>query len=196
MSSFDRIKLLFTEGAETMAIQIFILTKLMEENNYPYKLKKQIAELQPLETINGLTESKLYYHFESLAKQGFIEVKEIIKEEHRPDKQVFAITEKGQEVIPKKIYKLFESVETIGDMVIGLANLKYVDRDKVIRILEKKVNGIKTTWDKMSKFEGRHFIEPGQEVLADFIGDYANYRINSSIEYFERLIKHIRNEEI
>lgn len=66
-----------------------------------------------------------------------------------------------------------------------------MDRDKVIGILEKKVNGIKTTWDKMSKFEGRHFIEPGQEVLADFIGDYANYRINSSIEYFERLIKHM-----
>lgn len=179
-----------------MAIQIFILTKLIEENNYPYKLKKQIADLQPLDTINGLTESKLYYHFESLTKQGFIEAKEIIKEEHRPDKQVFAITEKGREVLPKKIYKLFENADTIGDMVIGLANMKYVDRDKVIAILEKKLNGIKTTWDKMAKFEKQHFMEPGQEVLADFIGDYAHYKINSSIDYFERLIKHIQKEEI
>ncbi|MEO4055051.1 helix-turn-helix transcriptional regulator [Solibacillus sp. CAU 1738] len=179
-----------------MAIQIFILTKLMEENNYPYKLKKQISELQPLETINGLTESKLYYHFESLAKQGFIEVKEVIKEEHRPDKQVFAITEKGREVLPKKIYKLFENADTIGDMIIGLANMKYVDRDKVIAILEKKVNMIKTTWDQMSKFEGKHFIGPELEVLADFVSDYANYKINTSIEYFERLIKHIQKEEI
>ncbi|WP_391205509.1 PadR family transcriptional regulator [Psychrobacillus sp. L4] len=179
-----------------MAIQIFILTKLVEENNYPYKLKKQISELQPLDTINGLTESKLYYHFESLAKQGFIEAKEIIKEEHRPDKQVFAITEKGREVLPKKIYKLFENADTIGSMVIGLANMKYVDRDKVIGILEKKVYEIKTTWDKMSKFDRKHFMEPGQEILADFIGDYANYRINSSIQYFERLINHIQKEEI
>lgn len=58
---------------------------------------------------------------------------------------MLAITEKSKEVLPKKIYKLFENAETIGDMVIGLANLKYVDRDKVIGILEKKVNGIKTT---------------------------------------------------
>lgn len=179
-----------------MAIQIFILTKLMDENTYPYKLKKQLAALQPFDTINGLTESKLYYHFESLAKQGFIEAKEIIKEEHRPDKQVFAITEKGREVLPKKIYKLFENADKIGDMVIGLANLTYVNRDKVIEILEEKVSGIKTTMDQMSKIEKHNLMEPGQEVLADFIGDYANYRINSSIEYFERLITHIQNEEI
>lgn len=179
-----------------MAIQIFILTKLMEENNYPYKLKKQISELQPLETINGLTESKLYYHFESLAKQGFIEVKEVIKEEHRPDKQVFAITEKGREELPKKIYKLFESAQTIGDMVIGLANMKYVERDKVIAILEKKVSIIQKTWDKMLKFERKHFMEPGQEVLAEFVSDYAKYKIDGSIQYLERLIKYLQKEEI
>ncbi len=179
-----------------MAIQIFILTKLMEEDNYPYKLKKQIAELQPLETINGLTESKLYYHFESLAKQGLIETKEVIKEEHRPDKQVFTITDKGREALPKKIYKLFESAETIGDMVIGIANIKYVERDKVITILENKVRKIKATWDKMSDFQGHHFMDPEQEVLAGFISDYANYKINTSIHYFERLISHIQKGEI
>ena len=179
-----------------MAIQIFILTKLLEEDNYPYKLKKQIAELQPLDTIKGLTESKLYYHFESLAKQGFIVAKEVIKEEHRPDKQVFTITDKGREVVPIKIYKLFENAETISDMVIGLANMKYVDREKVVEILENRLQKIKTTWEKMSNFQGKQFLEPGQDILADFIGDYTNYKINSSIQYFERLITHIRNGEI
>ncbi|WP_332646633.1 PadR family transcriptional regulator [Lysinibacillus sp. 54212] len=179
-----------------MAIQIFILTKLMKEDNYPYKLKKQISELQPLDTINGLTESKLYYHFESLAKQGLIEVKEVIKEEHRPDKQVFAITDKGREALPKKIYKLFENANSIGDMIIGLANMKYVDRNKVVRILEKKVDEIKETWDRMSQYEGKHFVESGQEVLGEFVSDYAHFRINTSIQYFEKLIDLIQKEEI
>lgn len=179
-----------------MAIQIYILTKLIEEDNYPYKLKKQIAELQPIDTIKGLTESKLYYHFESLAKQGFIQAKEVIKEEHRPDKQVFSITEKGREVVPIKIYKLFENAETISDMIIGLANMKYVERDKVVQILENRVQKIKTTWEKMSNFNGKHFLEPNQEILADFIGDYTNYKIDSSIHYFERLIAHIQKGEI
>ncbi|MDQ7862107.1 hypothetical protein RCO48_17350 [Peribacillus frigoritolerans] len=39
---------------------------------------------------------------------------------------------------PKKIYKLFENADEIKDMIVGLANIKYVDRDKVVDILEKK----------------------------------------------------------
>jgi len=121
-----------------MSIQIFILSKLMEDNTYPYKLKKQLSEPIPLDQLSGLTESKLYYHFDSLAKKGLIETVEIIKEEHRPDKQVFRITDKGREELPKKIYKLFESADAISDMVVGLANLKYVNRNNVVEILEKK----------------------------------------------------------
>ncbi|MCG3088942.1 PadR family transcriptional regulator [Sporosarcina cyprini] len=179
-----------------MAVQIFILTQLMEEDTYPYKLKKQLADLQPLEKINGLTESKLYYHFESLAKQGLIEAKEIIKEEHRPDKQVFGITEKGREILPKKIYKLFESAEDIGDMVIGLANMKYVDRGTVIGLLEKKIDKIHNSREQLSQIDASHLIGPEHQVFAEFVDDYANYKISSNLSFLERLIKHIEKEEI
>jgi DNA-binding PadR family transcriptional regulator len=113
-----------------MSIQIFILSKLMEENSYPYKLKKQLSEPIPLEQLGGLTESKLYYHFDSLTKKGLVETVEIIKEQNRPDKQVFAITAKGREELPKLIYKLFENANEIKDMLVGLANIKYVDREE------------------------------------------------------------------
>lgn len=91
-----------------MSIQIFILSKLYEENSYPYQLKKELSESFPFNKIEHLTESKLYYHFESLERQGFIKPVEVIKEEKRPDKQVYAITAKGREVLPEKIYNLFE----------------------------------------------------------------------------------------
>lgn len=35
------------------------------------------------------------------------------------------------------IYKLFENADSISDMVVGLANIKYVERQKVVEILEK-----------------------------------------------------------
>ncbi|MEW5551355.1 hypothetical protein ABGT22_15600 [Peribacillus frigoritolerans] len=88
------------------------------------ELKKQLSEPIPLDRLGGLTESKLYYHFESLVKQGLVEPVEVIKEEHRPDKQVFAITVKGREELPKKIYKLFENADEIKDIIVGLANIK------------------------------------------------------------------------
>lgn len=103
-----------------MPIQIFILSKLIQGNNYPYKLKKELSEKFPFGISSNLTESKLYYHFESLSKQGLIEPVEVIKEEKRPDKQVFAITEKGREILPEKIYHLFEKGHTVTDFLVGL----------------------------------------------------------------------------
>ncbi|MFC0417800.1 PadR family transcriptional regulator [Cytobacillus solani] len=178
-----------------MSIQIFILSKLMEDNNYPYKLKKQLSEPIPLDELGGLTESKLYYHFASLAKKGLIEPVEIIKEEHRPDKQVFAITDKGREALPKLIYKMFEQAEGIKDMVVGLANMKYVDRDQVVEILEKKLKTIKDGWERISHFEQ---VKTGKEseTIREFLSGYLSTKTEHTIEWLERLIIHIKQGEI
>lgn len=91
-----------------MSVQIFILSKLMEQNTYPYQLKRQLSEPIPFDKMSGLTESKLYYHFDSLKKKGLIEVTQTIREENRPDKQIFAITDQGKDALPSMIYKLFK----------------------------------------------------------------------------------------
>ena len=49
-----------------MSIQIFILSKLMEKNTYPYLLKKELSEPIPYDKMSDLTENKLYYHFEKI----------------------------------------------------------------------------------------------------------------------------------
>ncbi|MEK5175807.1 PadR family transcriptional regulator [Heyndrickxia sp. FSL W8-0496] len=179
-----------------MSIQIFILSKLMEDNNYPYKLKKQISEPIPLDRLAGLTESKLYYHFDSLAKKGLIESVEIIKEENRPDKQVFAITAKGQEELPKMIYKLFENADSISDMVVGLANIKYVERQKVVEILEKKLTNIKQRWEEVSGYEEKVEVDKAQEKFSEFMLGYVSTKAEHTIYWLEELIKRVKQGEI
>ena len=179
-----------------MAIQIFILSKLMEDNNYPYKLKKQLSEPIPLDQLGGLTESKLYYHFESLVKQGLVKQVEVIKEEHRPDKQVFAITDKGREELPKKIYKLLENAEDISDMVVGIANIRYVDRDRVLAILNKKSEHIRAQWMHIKDFEKKVEVDEENKNLVEFIGEYVTARVDHTIYWLEELIKQIQKEQI
>lgn len=179
-----------------MPIQIFILSKLMEDNNYPYKLKKQLSEPIPMDRLAGLTESKLYYHFDSLAKKGLVEAVEIIKEEHRPDKQVFAITAKGREELPKLIYKLFENADEIKDMVAGLANLKYVDRDEVLVILKRKSKNIRDRWEQIKDFEQQIQIDEGHEKFIEFMSGYVSTRTEHTIYWLEELIKRINQGEI
>ncbi|MEE6450704.1 PadR family transcriptional regulator [Gottfriedia acidiceleris] len=179
-----------------MSIQIFILSKLMEDNNYPYKLKKQLSEPIPLDELGGLTESKLYYHFETLAKKGLIEAVEIIKEEHRPDKQVFRITDKGREELPKLIYKFFENTNEIKDMVVGLANIKYVERDKIVEILEKKLKNIKARWEQVRGFEGKIEVDRVNKMFVEFMVGYVSTKTEHTIYWLDELIKRIKQGEI
>lgn len=179
-----------------MSIQIFILSQLMEESSYPYKLKKKMADFQLLDLNNSLTESKLYYHFEALKKSGLVEVQEVLHEENRPDKQVFRITEKGLEEFPKKIYKLFQTAESIGEMTVGIANLKYVDREKVLDILKKRLVKIQKNWKILNSVDTEKYKTPDKEMLIDFIRDYAENRHQQTLIYFQRLIDHIEKGEL
>ncbi|MFJ7744799.1 PadR family transcriptional regulator [Peribacillus sp. NPDC097295] len=181
-----------------MPIQVFILSKLMEDNNYPYKLKKQLSDPIPFDQLGGLTESKLYYHFDSLVKQGLIEIVEIIKEEHRPDKQVFGITPKGREELPKKIYKLFENASSISDMVVGLAYLKYADRDKVVEILKNNKRKFLAKWEQIADFEKQMKMKKDQdkEKLVEYLGEYFSSRADHTIHWLDEVIKRIQQGEI
>lgn len=179
-----------------MSIQIFILSKLMEGNSYPYKLKKQLSGPLPLDQLAGLTESKMYYHFDSLAKKGLIESVEIIKEEHRPDKQLFAITSKGRDELPKLIYKVFEDAREIKDMVLGLASLQYVSSEKVIGILEKKAADTKLFWEQLSEMGDKVEVNKANEKLVDFMKDYLTDRTKHTVYWLEESINWIKQKEL
>ena len=168
----------------------------MEDNNYPYKLKKQLSEPIPLDRLGGLTESKLYYHFESLVKQGLVEQVEVIKEEHRPDKQVFAITDKGREELPKKIYKLLENADDLSDMVVGIASIKYVDRERVLNILQRKSDHIRAQWMNLKDFKTKVQIDEENKNLIEFVGGYISTRVDHTVYWLDELIQQIQEGKI
>ena len=177
-----------------MSIQIYILCKLIEGNNYPYKLKKEVSQLSSFNILGHFSESKLYYHFESLLKQGLIEPVEVVKEEKRPDKQMYAITEKGREKLPKKIYALFEKRDSLTDYFFGLYLLKYVDRSRIVRILESKLDILKLNIEKL-KFahECLQFDDEGRrlsEITTDFFMD----KFNNEIVAIQRIIEMLKQE--
>lgn len=174
-----------------MSIQVFILSKLMVEKTYPYKLKKQMTEPIPLDELGGITESKLYYHFDALAKKGLIEPVEVIKEENRPDKQVFGITAKGREELPNKIYKLFESANDINDIVIGLANLRYVDPEKAVALLNARLVKYKAHWDRIMNFENTSKRDKKSENLNELLVGYFTTKSDHTIYWLEEAIKQI-----
>ena len=178
-----------------MSIQVYILSKLMEENNYPYKLKKELSEPIPFDKLGNLTESKLYYHFESLTKQGLIEQLEVIKEENRPDKQVFAITDKGREHLPLKIYELFEKADKLSEMLIGIMFLRFVDRARIIQILQKKLENLRIKQSRIEAIYSQILIEEPKKEMVDFAQSYYSNSIGNEIIWLEKLISKLDTNE-
>ena len=156
-----------------MSIQVYILSKLMEGDNYPYKLKKELSDPIPFDKMGNLTESKLYYHFESLTKQGLVKPIEVIKEENRPDKQLFAITDKGREMLPLKIYELFE---------------RFVDLSLIIQILQRKIESLKLKQSQVMAIYSQISIEVSKKEMIDFAENYYSNTISNEIIWLEKLI--------
>ena len=177
-----------------MSIQIYILSMLMEEKSYPYKLKKQLSEPRPLDKLGNLTESKLYYHFDSLSKSGLIEQVEVIKEEHRPDKQVFAITEKGREMLPKKIYNLFEKAEDVKEFVIGLFFLRFVDKARIIRILEGKLEEIGQKENQFKILCERLDVSEVYKPTINITNNYMLSRLDIEIKTIKQILEQLSKE--
>lgn len=177
-----------------MSIQIYILSKLMEENNYPYKLKKELSEPIPFDKIGNLSESKLYYHFDSLSKQGLIEPVEVIKEENRPDKQVFAITQKGRENLPNKIYSLFEKGNNVTDFVLGLFFLRFVDKMRVVRILEHKLEDVMQKAEKLKLLYEQ--VEVNKELIPmiNITNDYLMDRLDGEVKVIKRIVNQLKQD--
>ncbi|MCM3387125.1 helix-turn-helix transcriptional regulator [Ureibacillus chungkukjangi] len=171
-----------------MSIQVYILSKLMEGDNYPYKLKKELSDPIPFDKMGNLTESKLYYHFESLTKQGLVKPIEVIKEENRPDKQLFAITDKGREMLPLKIYELFEKAKNLSEILIGIMFLRFVDQSRIIQILQRKIEGLKSKQSQVQAIYNQIPIEESKKVMIDFAENYYSNTISNEIIWLETLI--------
>lgn len=178
-----------------MSIQIFILSNLMEQSAYPYQLKKKLADFKILDLNNSLSESRLYYNFESLKKQGLIAVEEVLHEEHRPDKQMFTITEKGREQLAGKIYKVFEQAIGIDDMMVGLGNLEYVDCYRVRAILEKKLDKYKKNWAMITTFDSEKYVTTRYADLRTMMDAYTTERYEQLIRYMEQIIEYVEQYE-
>ena len=171
-----------------MSIQIYILSKLLEEDNYPYKLKKELSEPIPFDQLGNLTESKLYYHFESLTKQGLVEPSRVIKEENRPDKQVYTITEKGRNELPRKIYELFEKANSIAEMIVGLMFLQHVEQIRILTILETKLKDLQKKQTKIKNIYSQIKVDDDVREMVDFSNDYISNKVSDEINWLDQLI--------
>ncbi|MEG0260925.1 MAG: PadR family transcriptional regulator, partial [Lysinibacillus sp.] len=93
---------------------------------------------------------------------------------------------------PDKIYYVFENAKNIGDMVVGLANLKYVDPNKVLIILEKQLAKHMAHWEAIISFDREKYMVGEIEGLRGLLGDFTEDLHQHTTTYLNRIIQYVK----
>jgi DNA-binding PadR family transcriptional regulator len=74
-----------------------ILTLLREKPMHPYRMQQLLRERGKYEVINARQRASLYQAIDRLKRDGLIMVRETTREENRPERTVYALTDLGAE---------------------------------------------------------------------------------------------------
>jgi len=79
-------------------IALAVLAMLTEEPLHPYRMQRLIKERGKDEVINVTQRASLYQTIQRLEREGLITPQKTVRDDKRPERTVYEITEKGRDV--------------------------------------------------------------------------------------------------
>ncbi|WP_179869525.1 PadR family transcriptional regulator [Rhizobium anhuiense] len=79
-------------------VALAVLAMLMEEPMHPYRMQRLIKERGKDEVINVTQRASLYQTIQRLEREGLIIPRKTVRDDKRPERTVYEITEKGREI--------------------------------------------------------------------------------------------------
>jgi DNA-binding PadR family transcriptional regulator len=80
-------------------LALAVLATLFEEPMHPYRMQQLIKERGKDQVINVRDRASIYQTIERLLREGLIAVAETARDERRPERTVYRLTEEGRETV-------------------------------------------------------------------------------------------------
>ncbi|MBF2063111.1 MAG: PadR family transcriptional regulator [Calothrix sp. C42_A2020_038] len=147
-----------------MAISHAILAALLDSACSGYDLSKKFAG-----TVGFFwhaTQQQIYRELSKLEEEGYI-VAEVVKQEGRPDKKVFSVTETGKEYLRRWILEPSEVSPIKDELLVKVFASCVVPKNKIIKELE---NHRAQHQDKLKAYRAiaeKYFVDPQTLPLAE-----------------------------
>ncbi len=125
-----------------LSLKLVILGVLDYKNVHPYDVKRFLKHYD-WDYLFQINDAKIYYAFDSLLKNEYISIAEVVKNEKTPTKTVYEITEKGHAQIEKELYKLFKKdILAYKTIYPALLFADYADKYKLLFYLNERKNAV------------------------------------------------------
>jgi DNA-binding PadR family transcriptional regulator len=163
-----------------MSVKLIILGLLMSGDKHPYEMQHFVSERR-IDKLIKFYKGSLYYAVDQLRKQELIEVVDVIKDDKRPDRTVYRITDSGREEFQKLLLEQFAKDEQFYDpLYTAVIFSRYGDKNKIQEIIEKRI----TFTEHKIKVLEEMFAERGPAISRP-----ANYVYMSQIEYAKTTLR-------
>ncbi|MFS0840999.1 PadR family transcriptional regulator [Paenibacillus sp. 1P03SA] len=174
-----------------MSLQIFILGILCEGNHHPYDIKKMFKK-NNIEDVHKINDGTLYYNFDVLLKKGYIEKREVIREDNRPEKTTYGITPKGREFLEQEIYASFRNFTGVESLYSSTLFLQHADKNKLIFLIEEVIDKMRNRSEQQNQdWEAFKDKTPPSVHL---IQDYVHNRMKLESEWLVKLLDFVKND--
>ncbi|MBU2699839.1 DNA-binding PadR family transcriptional regulator [Sporomusaceae bacterium BoRhaA] len=134
-----------------MSVKLIILGLLMNGEKHPYEMQ-HIMKMRKMDKFVSFYKGSLYYAVEQLKDEGLIEVSQVIKEEKRPDKTVYKITEAGKNEFQDLLMQQMSKEEQHYDpLYTALVFARYGDSQKIAEVIKQKIKYAEKKIEVMEK---------------------------------------------
>ncbi|KAA9004214.1 PadR family transcriptional regulator [Paenibacillus spiritus] len=173
-----------------MSLQIAVLGMLWDKSSHPYEIKKLMLRYN-LDQVVSITDGALYYSFASLVKKGYVSPIEVVHTDNRPDKTMYAITDKGRQGLVDEIYKSFKKSTDLKSLSHVLPFLKHADSDRLAILIEDTIEKL----EKRIAFIETHrllFPEAISQEEIQLLAQYSEEGLRREKTAFQELLKIVK----
>lgn len=140
-------------------LALAVLGLLYEAPMHPYRMQQLIKERGKDKVINVQRRASLYQTISQLEKAGLIRVKETVQDENRPERTIYALTDRGQQTIEQWLRDMLSTpTAEFPEFPAAISFLPLLTPDDALRQLEKRETALAemlTTLDS----EMQHYLQ-------------------------------------
>ncbi|HLU08636.1 MAG TPA: PadR family transcriptional regulator [Oceanobacillus sp.] len=140
-------------------LALAVLGLLYEAPMHPYRMQQLIKERGKDKVINVQRRASLYQTISQLEKAGLITVKETVQDENRPERTIYALTDRGQQTIEQWLRDMLSTpTAEFPEFPAAISFLPLLTPDDALRQLEKRETALAemlTTLDS----EMQHYLQ-------------------------------------
>lgn len=184
-----------TRSFQRSPLALAILGLLAESPMHPYRMQQLIKERGKDQVINVQRRASLYQTINQLAKAGLIEARETLREENRPERTIYGLTEDGLRTMRDWMREALSTIaQEFPDFPAAVSFLALLTPTDALRQLEMREIALSKKLAHMDAEMGEAAISVPRLFLLE--GEYLRAMLETELTWVRSIIIDLRDGRV